>query len=90
MTPDLTSAEGVRDYLSATPFAALEVLPLSGGTANFAYRIRLRDPPYTEWGNEVLTMVFKHAEPYVATIRDFKYSTERQVRILDNYLYFEY
>jgi hypothetical protein len=76
---DLTSVEGVENYLSRTPFVASNVIPLSGGTANFIYRIILQEPYSTDSVTPVHTVIFKHAEPYLATMNDFPYTTERQV-----------
>lgn len=76
---DLTSVEGVEHYLSQTPFAASSVIPLSGGNANFTYRIILQQPYDIGSAVRVHTVVLKHAEPYVATIKDIPFATERQV-----------
>lgn len=76
---DLTSVEGVEYYLSRTPFAASSVVPLSGGTANFIYRIILQEPYNENSVTPVRTVIFKHAEPFIAANRDFLYPTDRQV-----------
>jgi len=80
MTWDLTSVDGVREYLFDTPFAASGVAKISGGNANFTYRIFLLRPYVVQSGREVSTMVLKHAEAYVANIPDFAFSPARQVR----------
>lgn len=41
---DLTTADAVLHYLSGTPFAASSAESLTGGTANFVYRIHLLAP----------------------------------------------
>ncbi|KAF8591948.1 hypothetical protein K439DRAFT_1325854 [Ramaria rubella] len=78
MAFDLTSIQGVEEYLSQTPFAASNVIPLAGGNANFTYRILLQKPYNAGSGPLVHSLVLKHAEPYVATIRDIPFLTERQ------------
>lgn len=82
---DLTTTEGVLSFLSTTPFAASNVVVVSGGFANFTYRITLLEP-YTAVGSDasVQTLVLKHAEPYVATIKSLPFGVERQVRPISN------
>ncbi|KAL1748940.1 hypothetical protein HDZ31DRAFT_28711 [Schizophyllum fasciatum] len=41
---DLTTSDGVLQYLSNTPFASCSATKLTGGTANFAYRVHLNTP----------------------------------------------
>ncbi|KAL1732093.1 kinase-like domain-containing protein [Schizophyllum commune] len=41
---DLTTPDGVLQYLSNTPFASRSATSMSGGTANFAYRVHLNAP----------------------------------------------
>lgn len=57
---DLGTTSGIQKYLSDTPFASEEVIVLSGGTANFVYRIRLKSPY-----DGRSTLVVKHSKPYV-------------------------
>ena len=66
---NLSSADGVYDYLLYTGrrFTAASVVRLSGGNANFTYRLSM---PYSEGGNDK-TMVLKHAESYAANMKDF-------------------
>lgn len=76
--PDLTSADGVYDYLLyAGRFTPALVVPLAGGNANFTYRLSMK---YRE-GEDDRTMVLKHAESYVANMKDFPLvlDTKRQV-----------
>ncbi len=75
--PDLLTVAGVLQYLAPTPFASDEVCPLSGGNANFLYRIHLRTPYHN-----VMTMVLKHAAPYVAASVDMPFAVERQVLMI--------
>ncbi len=74
--PDLATADGVRAYLAGTAFAGAEVSPLSGGTANFVYRLTLRAP---HDGNA--TLVLKHAKGYVKDHPGMAFEVERQVRL---------
>jgi len=77
---DLTTIEGVLIFLSATPFAASSVIPLSGGHANSTYRVILREPfTAVNLGARLRTVVLKHAESYVALDKDFPFGVERQV-----------
>ena len=72
-TLDLSDSKHVEQYLSATPWAAKSVVPLSGGYTNFTFRIELAEPFE---GQE--TVVLKHSKPYVA--REWSLTTERQVK----------
>ncbi|KAF9008331.1 kinase-like domain-containing protein [Cyathus striatus] len=71
---NLTTEEGVRLFLVDTPFACTEVRTVSGGNANFVYRLHLI-VPYR--GNT--TLICKHAEPYVRTMLDVRLSVDRQL-----------
>ncbi|KAI0248383.1 kinase-like domain-containing protein [Lactifluus subvellereus] len=70
---DLTSPEGVLDYVASTPFASSHAESLSGGSANFIFRLHL-NTPYE--GHQ--TLVLKHAQPYVASAPDFPFPVSRQ------------
>ncbi|KAI0275297.1 hypothetical protein BC834DRAFT_852169 [Gloeopeniophorella convolvens] len=72
---DLTTPDGVLAYLASTPFASTRAEPLSGGTANFIFRLRLRTP---HEGRP--TLILKHARPYAALSPDFAFPVSRQVR----------
>ena len=72
---DLTIPQDVYGYLSKTPFASTAVNPLSGGTANYVYRLWLKNP-YE--GRD--SLVLKHARPYVKNYSTLAFATERQVR----------
>ncbi|KAJ8518781.1 hypothetical protein ONZ45_g4216 [Pleurotus djamor] len=67
---DLTTTSGVEQYLSTTPFKSTKVTPLSGGTANYIYRIDLETPFQ---GHS--SLIFKHGLPFVGTI---PFSLDRQ------------
>lgn len=71
---DLHTASGVLEYLHSTPFRCASVTPLSGGNANFTYRLHLQNPFEGR-----STLVLKHAKPYVATAIDQPLGIERQV-----------
>lgn len=75
---DLTSPQDVHDYLSKTPFASREVVPLSGGNANYVYRLWLKNP-YE--GRD--SVVLKHARPYVKNHLTLAFAVERQVSWID-------
>lgn len=76
-TLDLSNPQHVAQYLSATPWAAKSIMPLSGGYTNFAYRIDLVEP---HQGLE--TVVLKHSKSHVPMAEGFSFSVERQVRFL--------
>lgn len=69
---DLITVSGVEEYLEGTRFECSDALPLSGGTANFIYRISLLKPFE---GHS--TLILKHGRPFVGTI---PFSLKRQVR----------
>lgn len=71
---DLSTAPGVLAYLAGTPFASETATPLSGGSSHFTFRLYLTAPYAGR-----LTLVLKHAKPYVARIPSWKYDEERQV-----------
>ncbi|KAF9011117.1 kinase-like domain-containing protein [Cyathus striatus] len=71
---DLTTEEGVRLFLTDTPFACTEVITVSGGNANYAYRLNLI-VPYC--GNT--TLICKHAKPYIRTMIDIPLNVDRQL-----------
>lgn len=77
---DLTVEDGVREYLAGTPFAATRVEALSGGSANYVYRIWL-ETPYE--GRR--TVVLKHTKPYVRAFKDMAFTDERQVSSCDRH-----
>jgi hypothetical protein len=72
---ELSNPEGVLLYLADSPLASSEAIPLSGGSANYVYRLRLLIP---HKGHS--TLVLKHGKPYLPKATDFAISLERQVR----------
>ena len=79
-TLDLSNPQHVSQYLSATPWAAKSVTPLSGGYTNFTFRIELAEPYQ---GQE--TVVLKHGKSYVSVTDGSSLSVERQVSVLRCY-----
>ena len=75
-TIDLTTEEGVHAYLAKTPFAIVDITPLSGGRINYVFRLHLL---ISYRGRE--TLVFKHAKPYMKESQEIAVSVERQVRL---------
>ncbi|KAF5323592.1 hypothetical protein D9611_005550 [Ephemerocybe angulata] len=72
---DLTTEDGVRSYLAETPFASARVETLSGGSANYVYRLWLESP----LEGEIQTAVLKHTKPYVREFKHVAFTDERQV-----------
>ncbi|KAG6830350.1 hypothetical protein H0H92_001143 [Tricholoma furcatifolium] len=70
---DLTTTDGVQTYLANTIYASHAITALSGGSANFTYRIHLIKPVD---GQE--TLILKHAQPYVKDYVSLPFSLERQ------------
>ena len=60
---DLTSVDGVHEYLLHAGMKFTSVARLSGGNANFTYRLSME--------GDDNKMVLKHAESYVANMKDF-------------------
>lgn len=78
MANDVATITGVRKYLADTRFASDTITVLSGGFANFTYRIHLNDP-FDGKG----TFILKYAAPYVAASGGaMPLPTERQVSSL--------
>ncbi|TFK70427.1 hypothetical protein BDN72DRAFT_887951 [Pluteus cervinus] len=75
--PDLSTTAGVFEYASSTPFATddpSKVVALSGGFANFTFRLHLSTPFK---GHH--TAILKHAKPYVKIDSSIAFSVKRQV-----------
>lgn len=72
---DLSLPADVLAYLAHTPFASTHVEPLSGGNANFVFRLHLARP-YAGHA----TLVLKHAKSWVKWDQNFKLDVKRQVR----------
>jgi 5-methylthioribose kinase len=71
---DLSSERDVLTYLENTPYNSTDVIPLSGGTVNYVFRLKLV-APYL--GRE--TLVLKHAKPYVKDCHMIQLGLDRQV-----------
>ncbi|KAI4918460.1 hypothetical protein J4E90_002844 [Alternaria incomplexa] len=74
---DLTNEEGLQQYLEANQFPAASVQLLSGGNANYVFRVTKHDGS---------TSIFKHAEPVLKLNKDFALDPARmdyEVRILE-------
>ena len=80
MTLDLSNPQHVAQYLSATPWAAKSITPLSGGSVNFIFRIELVEPYQ---GQE--RVILKHGKPHIPVAKDFLFPAERQVMFLHHY-----
>ncbi|KAI4691267.1 uncharacterized protein J4E84_003558 [Alternaria hordeiaustralica] len=74
---DLTDEKGLQQYLEANRFPAASVQLLSGGNANYVFRVTKHDGS---------TSIFKHAEPVLRFNKDFALDPARmdyEVRILE-------
>jgi 5-methylthioribose kinase len=71
---DLTTEAGVEAYLATTPYPCTKAEALSGGTANFVFRLHLRQPH--EGKN---TLVLKHGRPYIKNWSTIPFDVKRQV-----------
>jgi Ser/Thr protein kinase RdoA (MazF antagonist) len=74
---DLTNEQGLQEYLEAHQSAPTSVQLLSGGSANYVYRITKHDGS---------TRILKHAEPYLHSNKDFALDPTRmdyEARILE-------
>src|SRR6266508_5469233 len=72
---DLSDEQDVCRYLNDnTVFQTTDVIALSGGTANYAFRLKLASPYL---GRE--TLVLKHAKPYVKQDHLIPFGLDRQV-----------
>ena len=65
---DLTTEQGLSDYLAATNPGHTSLKLLSGGTANFVYRANKEDGT---------TSIFKHAAPYLHSNKNFAFDPTR-------------
>ena len=67
-TADLTTEQGLRDYLTTKNIEHTTVTLLTGGTANYVYRVLLSD------GRAV---IYKHAAPYLHSNKAFAFDPTR-------------
>jgi thiamine kinase-like enzyme len=65
---DLKAEEGLRAYLVAKGKTPVSIRPLSGGTANYVYRVE-----FTEGS----TAILKHAAPFLASNQTFAFDPAR-------------
>ncbi|XP_014559914.1 hypothetical protein COCVIDRAFT_90644 [Bipolaris victoriae FI3] len=65
---DLTTEQGLSDFLATTQSAHTSVKLLSGGTANYVYRCTKQDGS---------TSIFKHAAPYLHSNKNFAFDPTR-------------
>ncbi|KAJ7606859.1 kinase-like domain-containing protein [Roridomyces roridus] len=75
--PDYSLIPDLHAYLASHDggkFQANRIEALSGGTANFAFRLHLKTP--LRDGSE--TLVLKHAKGFLASAREFKFDVKRQ------------
>lgn len=73
---DLSRPWDVLRYLAGTPFASSRVEPISGGTANYIFRLHL-ERRY----EGMQTLVLKHGKAWLPADRSFTLSLERQVML---------
>nr|GAT47497.1 predicted protein [Mycena chlorophos] len=71
---DLSQPSDVLEYLAATPFSSSRVEILSGGNANFIFRLFLNDPAVVG----APTAVLKHAKPWSRSNSSFALAIGRQ------------
>ncbi|KAF2715309.1 kinase-like protein [Pleomassaria siparia CBS 279.74] len=67
-TTPLTSIEGLQAYLTSKGLQHTSVELLTGGTANFVYRVTLSDGT---------TVIYKHAAPYLSSNANFAFDPSR-------------
>lgn len=67
MAPITTLAE-LSSYLASAGIGYTSIQPLSGGTANFVWRLQTSDGR---------TLIVKHAEPYIASIPSIPFPVDR-------------
>lgn len=71
---DLSKPGDLLQYLLGTPFASFKVVPLSGGNANYLFRLYLQSPY-----DGMQTLVLKHGKACPSGDETFSFSVERQV-----------
>ena len=80
-TYDLTTEEGILVYLAHTSFPGMKASRLSGGTANYVFRVELTYPAQGAFGSQK-TVVAKHARGYLAGEKDWVLPVDRQAGVL--------
>ena len=71
---DCAVPSDIVEYLAPTPFACTRAERLSGGNANFVFRLHLREPYEGR-----PTLVLKHAKAYIASAKEIALWLDRQV-----------
>lgn len=66
--PPITTLTELSSYLASASINYTSIQPLSGGTANFVWRLQTSDGR---------TSIVKHAEPYVASIPTMPFPVDR-------------
>jgi hypothetical protein len=77
---DLTTEAGIERCLANTAFACTKAETLSGGNANFVFRLHLRQH-YDGRG----TLVLKHGQSYIKSLPTVAFDIQRQVRDIAKY-----
>ncbi|EJC98715.1 uncharacterized protein FOMMEDRAFT_23526 [Fomitiporia mediterranea MF3/22] len=75
---DVSQPADLLTYLANTPFASTRVEPLSGGYGNFIFRLHLVKPFAASTGENLQTVILKHAKPWAASDKSFDLAIERQ------------
>lgn len=65
---DLTTEDGLREYLTSSQRKPVSVRLLTGGTVNYVYRVIFQDSS---------TVIFKHAAPYLHSNKNFAFNPAR-------------
>ncbi|THH05169.1 hypothetical protein EW145_g4991 [Phellinidium pouzarii] len=71
---ELSDPNDVLTYLADTPFASTRAESLTGGNANFVFRLHLAVP----FEGRDQTLVLKHAKPWIPMDKTIKFAVERQ------------
>jgi hypothetical protein len=66
---DLTTEGGLREYLISRGDTPESITLLTGGTANYVYRVSYSD--------DTRTVIFKHAAQYLSSNKDFAFDSTR-------------
>jgi len=80
-TPDLSTVKGVQAYIIDTPFTSTEILPLSGGSANYVFRLTLEKPYEGR-----TTLILKHGKSYAKDRPEVALPVDRQVSVVISFL----
>ncbi|PVI02754.1 hypothetical protein DM02DRAFT_612726 [Periconia macrospinosa] len=76
--PDLTNEVGLSKYLTAKSISHTNVTLLTGGTANYVYRVTSSSSPSSEpFLSQKKTVIYKHAAPYLHSNPSFAFDSKR-------------